>query len=180
MQRIIDIFKEHGFKAVNYKCNSFDATFEKDNMIFVLKEFTIKDEINNWSRFQDEVNFNIYLRVNNEKKLNIYFILLVKFNTSLQDLALCQQIEKDPYYCRKIIIRDTHFEKDIQKLPFLPIGLDFEKSAEEIRAKTVHEFLQGIVEDKNELSLTEKIFDLIDEKKIAEKIIEFGQKDALK
>jgi hypothetical protein len=177
VKKIIDVFKKAGFQAVDYKCKRFDATFEKDNMIFLLKEFGSKQELENWRGFQDEINFNIYLKVDNEKKLNIYFVLLIKFKMTLQDLTLFLQIEKDPYYCRKITVRDTHFAQDIQKLPFLPIGLDFEKSAGEIRTKTIHEFLQGVVENEKELNLTKKIFDLKDEGKIAEKIIEFQQKE---
>lgn len=180
MKKVIDIFRKEGFRTADYRCSQFDAIFEKNNMIFVLKKFDTKEEIENWSRLRDQVNLNIYLRVNNEKKLNIYFVLLIKFKTSLRDLTLLQQIEKDPYYCRKIIIRDTHFLRDIKKLPFLPIGLDFEKSAGEIRTKTVYEFLQGVVENEKELNLTKKIFDLKDERKIAKKIIEFQQKEVSK
>lgn len=180
MKKIIDVFKEEGFQAVDYQCKRFDATFEKGNMIFLIKEFSSTQELENWRDFQDEINFNVYLKVDNEKKLNIYFVLLIKFEMTLQDLTLFHQIEKDPYYCRKIIVRDTHLDQDIQKLPFLPISLDFEKSAGEMRTKTIHEFLQGVVENEKELNLTKKIFDLKDERKIAQKIIEFQQEKVSK
>lgn len=173
LQRIENTLVEAGFKVADYGCSLLDATFERENMIFVLKEFNKSEEMGNWSKFQDQINFNVYLKVGNEKKLNIYFILLIKYAICHKDLAIFQRIEKDPYYCRKIIIRNDFFEKDKQKLPFLPIVLDFDKSAAEVRAKTIHEFVQSIVKDRNELEITEKIFDLIEEKRIAERIIEF-------
>jgi hypothetical protein len=177
MKEISAIFLENGFKNTDYKSSIFDSVFEKENMVFVIKEFKTMDEVSDWPRIQEEINIKIYLKVGNDKKLNIYLVLFIKFDNDPQDLFTFQRIEKDAFYCRKIVIRESKFDKDLQKLPFLPIEQDSKETVEQYRTKTIHEFLAGIVDGDKELLLAEKIFDLLEEKRIAEKIIEFHQEN---
>ncbi|MFH1238148.1 MAG: ABC-three component system middle component 1 [archaeon] len=177
MKAINAVFLANGFKITDYNSSIFDSVFEKENMVFVVKEFKTRDEVDDWPRIQEEINIKIYLKVDNDKKLNIYLVLLIEFDNTPQDLFVFQRIEKDAFYCRKIVIRENKLDKDLQKLPFLPIEQDSKETVEQYRTKTIHEFLAGIVDSDKELSLAEKIFDLVEEKKIADKIIEFHQEN---
>jgi hypothetical protein len=172
VERILDILQNEGYRDVDFSCHSIDRTLSKGNLIFSVQKFSDRMELQKWNDYQDEINRNIYIKVDPSKRLDIYFILYLSFKTSLEDISILHEIEKDPYYCRKIIIRDEFFEQDKSKLPFVPFTVQ-EKSAEENRAQTIMEFLGAITREESELSIAEKIFDTKEHKAIARALIDF-------
>lgn len=172
MKKILDILQDEGYKDVDFSCHSIDRTLSKGNLIFAVHKFSDRTELQKWNDYQDEINRNIYIKVDPSKRLDIYFILYLSFKTSLEDISILHEIEKDPYYCRKIIIRDNLFEQDKSKLPFVPFTVQ-EKSAEANRAQTIIEFLNAITRETNERSVAEKIFDMKEHRGIARALIDF-------
>lgn len=172
MQRIFNILQEEGFRDVNYNCHSLDRTLSKGNLIFAVRKFSDRAELGKWNEYQDEINRNIYIRVDPSKRLDIYFILFLSFETSLEDISILHEIEKDPYYCRKLIIRNKFFDEDKSKLPFVPFSIQ-EKSAQTNRAQTIKEFLDAITRETRERIIAEKIFDMKEHRGIARALIDF-------
>lgn len=172
MQRILDILQEKGFRDVDFSCHSLDSTLSKGNLIFAVRKFSDRMELRKWNEYQDEINRNIYIRVDPSKRLDIYFILFLSFETSLEDISILHEIEKDPYYCRKIIIRNEFFDQDKSKLPFVPFSIQ-EKSAQTNRAQTIKEFLEAITGETSERIIAEKIFDMKEHRGIARALIDF-------
>ncbi len=172
MQRILNILQDEGYRDVDFNCYSLDRTLSKGNLIFAVHKFSDRMELQKWNEYQDEINRNIYIKVDPSKRLDIYFVLYLSFGTSLEDISILHEIEKDPYYCRKIIIRDESFDQDKAKLPFVPFTVQ-EKSAETNRAQTIMEFLDAITREKNERIIAEKIFDMKEPRGIARALIDF-------
>jgi len=172
MQRILDLLQKEGFRDVDFNCHSLDRTLSKGNLIFAVCKFANRMELRKWNEYQDEINRNIYIKVDASKRLDIYFILFLSFVTGLEDIAILHDIEKDPYYCRKIIIRKESFDQDKSKLPFLPFSMQ-EKSVQTNRAQTIKEFLDAITKEPSERIIAEKIFDMKEHKRIARAFIDF-------
>ena len=173
MQRIFQLLEREGFKATDFRCDNLDGTFSKDNMIFAIRNFSDREDLQRWGTYQDIINRKIYIKVDSSKKLDIHFILFISFKSGLQDLSMLCEIEKDPYYCRKIVIRKEHFEKDKLKLPFL--SFDIQKTPVMNRAQTIKEFLDLITKNQNERTIAEKIFEMRDNKMIARLLMNFSQ-----
>lgn len=175
MKKIFDELEKEGFKATReFKCDNLDGIFSKDNFIFVIHEFSDRTDLQQWDTYQDEICRKIYFYDDKSESLDIYFILFLSFESNLQDISIIHKIEKDPYYCRKIIIRKNYYESDKLKLPF--ITFDLHETPGESRAKTIKEFLDSITKDEKERNIAEKIFDTIEEKKIADLLIDFFRK----
>lgn len=172
MQRIFKILQDEGFRDEDFNCQGFDRTLSRGNLIFAVRKFSDRMELQKWNEYQDEINRNIYIRVDSSKRLDIYFILFLSFKTSLEDISTLHEIEKDPYYCRKIIIRNESFDQDKSKLPFVPFSIQ-EKSAQTNRAQTIKEFLDAITREKSERIIAEKIFDMKEHRGIARALIDF-------
>ena len=173
MKKIFDILQEEGYRDVeHFSCHSIDRILSKGNLIFAVHNFSDRMEIQKWNEYQNEINRNIYIKVDPSKRLDIYFILYLSFKTSLEDISIMHEIEKDPYYCRKIIIRDEFFEQDKFKLPFVPFTVQ-EKNVEANRAQTIMEFLGAITKEESERSIAEKIFNMKEPRGIARALIDF-------
>lgn len=172
MKKILKILLDEGFKDQEYNCHSFDRTLLKGNLIFAVRNFPDRTELTKWRDYQDEINRNIFIKADPEKRLDIYFILFIPFKTTIEDISILHEIEKDPYYCRKIIIRDEAFEQDKCKMPFIPFNIQG-KSAQENRAQTIKEFILAITKETSEQNIAEKIFDMKDSKEIARVLIDF-------
>jgi len=172
MERIFHLFQEEGFKVTDFGCNNLDRTFSKGNIIFAIRRFSDREDLQKWDAYQDEINRHIYLKVDPLKRLDIYFILFISFTANLQDVGVLHRIEKDPYYCRKIIIRNDRFEQDKIKLPFLSLNL--RETHVTNRAKTIKEFLDLITKTGPERVIAERIFELKDDKAIAKLLIDFS------
>lgn len=173
MKKIFDILQEEGYRDVeHFSCHNIDRILSKGNLIFAVHKFSNRMELQKWNEYQDEINRNIYIKVDPSKRLDIYFILYLSFKTSLEDISILHEIEKDPYYCRKIIIRDEFFEQDKFKLPFVPFTVQ-EKNVEANRAQTIMEFLGAITREESERSIAEKIFDMKEPRGIARVLIDF-------
>jgi hypothetical protein len=172
VQRILDILQDEGFRDADFNCHSLDRTLSKANLIFAVRKFSDRMELRKWNEYQDEINRNIYIKVDASKRLDIYFILFLSFETSLEDISILHEIEKDPYYCRKIVIRNKSFDQDKSKLPFVPFSLQ-EKSSQTNRAQTIKEFLDAITRETNERIIAEKIFEMKEHREIARALIDF-------
>lgn len=171
MQKIFQLLDRENFKRADFGCSNFEGTFIKGNTIFAVRKFFDRTDLQKWFTYQEEINKNIYIKVDPSKKLDIYFVLYLSFKTNLQDIPILHTIEKDPYYCRKIIIRDEHFDEDKFKFPFL--SFDIQESPESRRAKTIKEFLDLITKNEDERNIAEKIFEMKDEINIAKLLIDF-------
>lgn len=172
MERILNILHNEGFKDADFNCHSLDRTLSKRNLIFAVQKFSDRADLEQWNQLQDEINRNIYIKVDASKRVDIYFVLFLSFKTSLEDISILHEIEKDPYYCRKIIIRNEFIDQDRAKLPFVPIDMR-KKSTRSNRSQTIKEFLEAITRETGERVIAERIFDMKDHKGIAKVFIDF-------